>query len=386
VGNAHLKTEDRRILVVDDEESILALFALVLTEWGRERDISVVPARSAAEALAVLERHGASIDLIISDLKMPGMKGSDFLLAVKERYPDITTMIVSGFADLEEMRKVIRAGVFSYLVKPCDSALLTSEAGKALEVSRLKRENRRYEQRIKDELRWAGELQRTLLNASPPTDDRLSVSVTYLPLPELQCGGDYYDILPVSPGRNVFLIGDVGGHGIRAALVTAMLKSIVSGSREPVSPRGLLELLNERICRELTRLPDIIVTFLACLVDASALTLSCASAGHLPLFILRGEDALRIHPDGMGLGFSADARYEETLVPLARGDRIVMCTDGLVEGLPGAPSAAEADFTRLLLDSGREADFHAAVIEGIKRRTGKSGFDDDVALLSIEVK
>ena len=157
MGNAHLNEHDRRILVVDDEESILDLFTLYLTDWGRERGFSVLPARSAAEALAVLERHDASIDLIISDLNMPGMKGSDFLLAAKERYPDIATMIVSGGADLEQMRKIIGAGVFSYLVKPCDSALLTSEAEKALEVTRLKRENRRYEQRIKDELRWAGD-------------------------------------------------------------------------------------------------------------------------------------------------------------------------------------------------------------------------------------
>ena len=85
---------------------------------------------------------------------------------------------------------------------------------------------------------WAGELQRTLLHAEPAQDPGLSVSATYLPLPELQCGGDYYEIVSVSPRQTLFLIGDVGGHGIRAALVAAMLKAIVSGRGAVSTPGG----------------------------------------------------------------------------------------------------------------------------------------------------
>ena len=94
-----------------------------------------------------------------------------------------------------------------------------------------------------------------------------------------------------------------------------------------VSTRQLLEHLNRHICGDLERLPEVIVTFLACLLDTSTLTLSCANAGHLPAFILREDKAIRVLPEGMGLGFSPDARYEETVVPLARGDTIVLGTD-----------------------------------------------------------
>jgi len=377
---------DREILIVDDDESVLALFAHVLSEWGGGRGVSLLTARSADEAFEHLVARPASIELIISDLDMPGMRGSDFLLAVRERYPDMTTMIVSGHGDLEEVRKVIAAGVFSYLFKPCDTLQLVSEVEKALEVSRLKRENRRYEQRIREELRWAGELQKAFLRTELPPSDKFAVSVTYLPLAELQCGGDYCDVIPVAPQGRLLLVGDVGGHGIRAALVTAMLKSIISEDPDARSPRKLLERLNGRLCRELKRMPDIIVTFLACLADASSGVLTYANAGHLPFFVIRNGEALRLHQKGMGLGFDVDAPYEESAIPLESGDLIVLFTDGLVEGLRDSPSAAEADLARILVECRTEADFNAAVIERVKRQTGKDGFGDDVALLAVEVK
>ena len=208
----------------------------MLGEWGRSRGVSVLAAGSAAEALAILDSRSGAIDLIVSDLNMPGMRGGDFLVAVKERFPDIVTMIVSGWGDMDEMRKLITAGAFSFLLKPCEPASLIAEVEKALEMGRLRAENRRYAQMIRDELAWAGELQRTLLHPEPAQDPGLSVSTTYLPLPELQCGGDYYEIVPVSKSRTLFLIGDVGGHGIRAALVSAMLKAIVSGRGAASSP------------------------------------------------------------------------------------------------------------------------------------------------------
>jgi sigma-B regulation protein RsbU (phosphoserine phosphatase) len=284
------------------------------------------------------------------------------------------------------MQKVIGAGVFSYLMKPCQPEALIAEVEKALEVARLKRENQRHEQRIRDELRWAGELQRTLLRADPVEDPGLAVSVTYLPLPELQCGGDYYEVASLSPSRSLFIIGDVGGHGIRAALIAAMLKALVSGSGARSSPGGLLEHLNRRVCADLQRLPDLIITFLACLLDTSTLTLTCANAGHIPLFVLRGTEALRVLPEGMGLGFSARASYPEAVVPLERGDRIALCTDGLLEGLAASPAEAEASFARILQACAGREDFNSAVVEMARQGGAGHGFRDDAALLSIKLK
>jgi sigma-B regulation protein RsbU (phosphoserine phosphatase) len=381
---APVAPRDRLILLVDDEPSILQAFSVILGEWGRPRGVAVRTASSAAGALEALAREPEAVDLVVADLNMPVMRGSDLLLAVKERYPQVVTMIVSGVGDLEEMRKVIGAGVFSYLMKPCPAAVLLGEAEKALELARLRRENRRHEQRLREELQWAGELQRTLLRSDPVRDPALEVSITYLPLPELQCGGDYYEVTSLSPSRSRFLIGDVGGHGIRAALVAAMLKAFVSACPADRSPARLLEDLNRRVCAELKRLPDLIITFLACLLDSSAMTLSCANAGHIPLFVLRGPQALRVLPEGMGLGFSPQAAYAESVVALQRGDRVVLGTDGLLEGLAPSPAEAEAAFTGILRECGAREDFNAAVVQ--KARRDRQGFRDDAALLSVRIR
>jgi sigma-B regulation protein RsbU (phosphoserine phosphatase) len=378
--------ESRIILLVDDEQAVLQLFSTVLAEWGRPRGIVVRTAASATAALKLLEREADSIKLLIADLNMPDMRGSDLLLKVKELYPEIASMIVSGAGDLAEMQKVIGAGVFSYLMKPCSPSSLIAEAEKALELARLKRENRRYEQRIRDELAWAGELQRTLLRSDPVQDADLEVRITYLPLPELQCGGDYYEVASLSPRKTLLLIGDVGGHGIRAALITAMLKTLVSGGGKISSPGRLLEHLNRQICSDLKRLPDLIITFLACLLDTAAMTLTCANAGHIPLFVVRGPEAFRVLPKGMGLGFRPEAAYPETVLPLRRGDRIVLCTDGLLEGLASAQLEAEAGFARILQTCAGSEDFNLAVVDMARRQGGRESFTDDAALLSIRIK
>jgi serine phosphatase RsbU (regulator of sigma subunit) len=180
------------------------------------------------------------------------------------------------------------------------------------------------------------------------------------------------------------LIGDVGGHGIRAALVAAMLKVLVSGSG-PASPGALLEHLNRRVCADLGKLPDLIITSLACLLDSSALTLTCANAGHIPLFVLRATQVIRVLPAGMRLGFSPQAGYQEEVVPLRQGDRVILCTDGLLEGLAASPAEAEAGFTRILQECVGREDFNAAVVE-TAQRGAKDGFRDDAALHSIRVK
>jgi sigma-B regulation protein RsbU (phosphoserine phosphatase) len=377
----------RRVLVVDDEAMMLDMISAVLADWADARNVEVIVAPSSAEALAVFERLEGAVDLIVSDLIMPGGNGSDLLLEVRRRWPEVATMIVSGASDVEQMRRVTTAGVFAYLVKPFDPAVLIAEADKALEIALLRRENRRHEERLRGELAWAGELQRALLRPDLPPDPRFVLSVVYLPLAEFQCGGDFYAVLGMSADRRQFLIGDVGGHGIRAALVTTLLKALVAPSPEsvPPSPGELLGRLNRRLCEILKDTPELLVTFLACEVDASSRTLVYSGAGHLPLYVLRGDEALAFPSGGTGLGFDPAAPFEERTVALEPADRLVLYTDGVREGVPGEPAEAERAFSRLLLASRREKEFAPAVIAWAKRLAGRDTFADDATVLGVTI-
>jgi sigma-B regulation protein RsbU (phosphoserine phosphatase) len=282
---------------------------------------------------------------------------------------------------------VTTAGAFANLVKPFEPAALVAEVDKAIEVARLRRQNRRHEQRLKGELAWAGELQRAMLRPDVPDDPRFVLSVAYHPLSEFQCGGDYYDVLPVSMDRRQFLVGDVGGHGIRAALVTAFLKALVApgpGAR-PASPGELLESLNRRLCRALKHTPDLLVTLLACEVDVAARTLVYAGAGHPPLYVLRGEEARALLPNGPVLGFYPQALYPEQVETLVPGDRLVLYTDGIREGIPGDPAESERAFARMLLASRCESDFAAAVIDQSLRLAARATFADDATVIGVTI-
>ena len=102
-----------RLLVVDDKPNFLALFRRIA---GSEVD--VVTASDAAEALALLGQE--PIDVVVSDVKMPGASGLELLAHVKNRYPSVEVILMTAFADVPDAVRAIKAGAFHYLTKPFD--------------------------------------------------------------------------------------------------------------------------------------------------------------------------------------------------------------------------------------------------------------------------
>lgn len=110
-----------KILFVDDEPNILDGLQRMLRSLRYEWQMSF--ARSGAEALTILSTQ--HIDVIVSDMRMPGMDGAQLLQAVKERYPHIVRIILSGYAEKELIMKSVGAA-HQYLAKPCDAETLKS--------------------------------------------------------------------------------------------------------------------------------------------------------------------------------------------------------------------------------------------------------------------
>jgi sigma-B regulation protein RsbU (phosphoserine phosphatase) len=382
----------REILLVDDDSFVLDSFSVGLEPWAESRGKSIVTAGSAMDGLKHLETGHASVDLVVSDMRMPGMMGSDFLLRVKELYPGIVTILLSGYSDIQEIRKAIRAGIFSYLLKPCEPEHLAAEMETALDFHDLREENHAHLARLHEELSWAAELQRTLLSVDIPVTDRISCSVTYLPLAEIGCGGDYYDIVRLSEGRYLCLIGDVSGHGIKAAFITAMLKSAISGGflsradRASITPEGLLKWLNARVNHDLRRTPDILITFSAGLIDIEGGNFAFANAGHLPAFLIRGGQAVTVCCEGMGLGFAPGVDYGRIDLPIRAGDRIVFITDGLTESGKGDATLGAEDLKGILGGCCGSPDFNSRFIESVKEKRGGAAFKDDVTVVSVLIR
>ncbi|MDO9581483.1 MAG: sigma-54 dependent transcriptional regulator [Desulfomicrobium sp.] len=111
----------RTILVVDDEIRYRELYARVLRHAG----FTVQEAGSAAEALQFLE--GATPDMIVSDVRMPGESGLDLLRRVREKRPELPFLLVTAYADVREAVDALKLGAVDYLAKPVDlDELLTA--------------------------------------------------------------------------------------------------------------------------------------------------------------------------------------------------------------------------------------------------------------------
>lgn len=110
----------RRILFVDDEQNVLSGLRRMLRALRNEYEFSF--AEGGKEALALMDEH--HFDLVVSDMRMPGMDGAELLRAVKERSPATIRVVLSGQADVESICRTVGVA-HQYLSKPCDSELLT---------------------------------------------------------------------------------------------------------------------------------------------------------------------------------------------------------------------------------------------------------------------
>ena len=367
------------VLFVDDEANILASLRRSLHPWAARRSVSIRTADSAIEALAFLEASAGRVVVIVSDLRMPVMLGSDFLLKVKELYPWILTILLTGFSEVQELMKAIRAGIYSYILKPWDTDYLVVELDKCLEAQRLRTEAQARARTVEEELRWAGEMQRAMLRPSLESPEGVGFETSYEPLSGMYCGGDYYDLIELGPGRYLFLIGDVAGHGIRAAFITGILKAVIypeyvkAVAGRAFLPSAFLSWLNQRMNFELRRTADIIITFFVGLIDIEAGTLRYANAGHCHPLLVSGGKARELQASGPGLGYSGEVEYPEAVEPLVKGDLLFAYTDGLVEIGAADGACEEIDIASIVSGLEEGPDFKQAGHRSRPRRLRGQG-------------
>ncbi len=134
----HAAETERTLLLVDDEANILAALRRLLRRAG----YTILTATSGKEGLELLATH--SVDVIVSDQRMPGMTGVEFLRKAKDMAPDTVRMVLSGYTDLQSVTDAINEGaIYKFLTKPWDDAMLVANIDEAFRRKLLSDENRR---------------------------------------------------------------------------------------------------------------------------------------------------------------------------------------------------------------------------------------------------
>ncbi len=132
------------VLLVDDETEFVETFS----ERLELRDLEISKAFNGEEALQVLETN-RTIELVILDVKMPGMDGIETLTEIKKKYPLVEVIMLSGHADVESAIDGMKQGAFDYLMKPCDIDQMIAKVTEAAAKKR-QHEEKIIQARIKE--------------------------------------------------------------------------------------------------------------------------------------------------------------------------------------------------------------------------------------------
>lgn len=164
-----------RVLIVEDDEPIRR----ILEEFLRFRGFETAQARSAEEALQCLEQ--IRCDLVLSDIRMPGMGGIELLRRVVREYPESAVVILSGCDDVKLAVEAMKSGAFDFIVKPFRVQDVADTIAGALAQRDEKRERDRHVQELESALRdKAGELRRTLADLHEASEVTLEALVAAL--------------------------------------------------------------------------------------------------------------------------------------------------------------------------------------------------------------
>jgi DNA-binding NtrC family response regulator len=136
----------KRILIVEDEDKLRRILELQLLDSG----FDVVKAGTAEEALPLIDRA----DLIITDLKLPGMTGIEMLQLVRRQDSVVPVIVMTAFGTVENAVDAMKAGAADFLLKPFSLDHLTTIVNKALEVRNLRDENRRLKEELGRKYQW----------------------------------------------------------------------------------------------------------------------------------------------------------------------------------------------------------------------------------------
>jgi sigma-B regulation protein RsbU (phosphoserine phosphatase) len=273
-----------------------------------------------------------------------------------------------------------RPAAFSALDRQILDAL-AADAASVLDKARLV-ENDRQRQRLAQELDIAREIQQALLPRGFGKFAHLDVTGVHTPCREV--GGDYFDVFPLADGRTAFLIADVSGKGLGAALLTPMLQGALTGMSMGVDPASVLGHINRLLCEHEGVARH--ATLFFGIADGRG-DLEYLNAGHPSPLLLRRGAASELYTKGsLPLGLVPEASYASARAKLEPGDTLVLFSDGVTEAENAQGGFFGVQRLRDVLNGRRDASIvtlQQHVLDAVADFSGDSPQADDITVLLV---
>jgi phosphoserine phosphatase RsbU/P len=327
-----------RVLIVDDEPDIETLIRQRFKRRNGNFGFEFSFARNGADALRQIEAD-PELELVVTDINMPVMDGLELLSRINslENGRVIKAIILSAYGDMGNIRTAMNRGAFDFITKPIDFADFETTLRRtrdAIAAERLGVETRRRLSAIEQELDIAAKIQISMLPREFPSGGPVEIYAEMAPARRV--GGDFYDFFAVGERRMGFIIGDVSGKGVPAALFMAVSRTLLRATAlQGLDPAECLTYINRVLGAQ--REGAVYVTVFYGIVDTVTGTLEYCLGGHNPPYLLRrrGETSVIADPAGIVVGLlpPSELEYQTGRLQLERGDSIFLFTDGVPEAM-----------------------------------------------------
>lgn len=361
-----------KLMVVDDEPDLETLIRQRFRRQIRNESFEFVFAHNGLEALARLIEH-PDIGIILTDINMPEMDGLTLLSKIGElNNPALKTVVVSAYGDMENIRTAMNRGAFDFITKPIDFGDLEITINKTLQqLTILKQSLEEHDQLIalKQDLNTAKIIQQAILpKVFPPYPNRKDFDVFGSMTAAKDIGGDFFDFFMIDDINFGFVIGDVSGKGIPAAIFMAVSRTLLRATAlKGLSPNECLVHVNNLLCSE--SVSSMFVTVFYGILNTETGLVTYANGGHNPPYLIKVDGVVELIPmtGGIALGVMEEMPYNFKSFTLNPGETVFLFTDGvteamdskedlfseerLIERLSNSNSKSISDITKDVIDS-----------------------------------
>ncbi len=377
----------RKILVVDDEPDLEFLLLRRMRREVREGRYEFSFARDGYEALERLQED-REIEMVLSDINMPGMDGLTLLRQIPKIDPHIRAVIVSAYDDMQNIRTAMNRGAFDFVTKPLNFDDLKVTIEKTLGHLQLLREALETRDQLvvlQHELNIASQMQQSILPSVFP--DTPGYDVFGHMEAARDVGGDFFEVIDLEGGSIGLVVADVSGKGVPAALFMMSSRTLIKASaiRLP-DPSGVLDEANGFL--EADNEASMFVTLVYAVLEPETGTLRYANGGHNPPLIVHpgGSSTFLPATGGVALGVVSAVSYRQRTVTLNPGDIAVLYTDGVTEAMNAddeefGPERLQAVFAERQPQTAREVS--QAIFDAVHAFAEGTPQSDDITCLIV---